>query len=140
MSLTTALLYMQTLAAGIAGIQEAPAYPPESFNQFPIVVSFVTAGELVQESSGFGFALDTICTEIHGVRAVLPKDVAAMLSYGDLFFAKIIADPTLGGNVSTIEGNPTRAFGHMTWGAPPTGQITLGWRFEVRVKTLLTGV
>ena len=59
-------------------------------------------------------ALHTIAVEIHVARKELPRDVAAVIPYGELVAAALLTLPTLSGTVDTIragKGLPTPSAG-----------------------------
>ncbi len=133
--LISAIARIQTLAAAIVGITEAPANPPEGIAQFPFIVTYPESGYITEvtwsttpgASSAMGF--HTVVTEIHVARQILPKDVAKAIPFGELFWKKVGADPTLNGIVETIapvdEEMPYR-FGRLTW----AGEEHIGYQIR----------
>jgi hypothetical protein len=75
-----------------------------------------------------------IFTEFHVSRQLLPLAIKTAQSFRDPFLKSIMADPTLGGAVSTVISPVLRAFGRLEWG----GVETIGYRFQTQVKILLT--
>jgi hypothetical protein len=134
MALRDALARLQFHAGTLPGVKEAPVDPPESANQFPFAVSFVTAGSWHVESQDFSHALITFATEIHVARTNLPRDIQIALPLFEGFLRALLKDQTLNGNVDTI-GTVTFAFGRLEYG----GIETIGWRFDTgETKITLT--
>lgn len=132
--INAAVTYLQTIAAGISGMRQAPAEPTEQA-QFPFAVSYVAAlASSVQPSFGHQINLYEIATEIHVARKDLPRDYASIKSYANDFPAAVWGDlntngAALDGCVSTIN----RISGSLqpsTWG----GIDTLAWTFRIEVK------
>lgn len=72
----------------------------------------------------------SIVVEIHTPRKYLPKDIAAVRGYYDLFLTALRANPQLTGAVDLTTG-VSYQFGALGWG----GVDTIGWRFNVTVRT-----
>lgn len=131
-TLETAIARIQSLARGLPGMKQAPSLPPEQAASYPFCVCFPLRGAWSAQSDGWLIGLHTIAAEIHIARRDLPIDVDVALPFIESFPAAILSDPTLNGNVQTV--NDIRyTFGPMAWG----GQATIGWRFEIDVKAML---
>jgi hypothetical protein len=133
MSFTGAIQALQAHAMALSGMKAAPDYPPEAANVFPFSVAYPAKGRLVGEA-GWTKALHTIFVEIHCNRSILPKAVEQATGYLTAYPARLLADPTLGGQVDTIlmsDGQPVvYEFGRLEWGGVPT----VGIRFQVTFK------
>lgn len=138
MSVEAALLNLQAKWLSISGVNSAPDYPPEATGAFPFAVSYERSGRLVGRSYQFGDELVVLHTELHVARAMLPRAIETIMPYRDQFLDLLIADPTLGGTVSTINGEVTWTFGRLGWGQESRSQYdqpnTIGYRFEIPVK------
>ena len=129
MSLATAIAAVQTVAASVSGIKQAPANPPEQSSMFPFSVCYARTGTETPQSSGWSVALHTLVCELHCQRTVLPQAVAQALPLYEAFAAGILADVTLGGTVQAT--NQLRyTFGELEYG----GIKTIGYRVELDVK------
>lgn len=130
-----AITRIQALAAGLGGMKEAPAYPPESLNQFPFSLCYLRRGESIFEA-GWRKDLWVIHWEIFFARQLLNSTVEKAMPYGALALAALQADPTLNGTVSTIvasQNNPAVSeFGWLEYGSQT--DLYLGWRFIITVK------
>lgn len=130
-----AIARIQAIARAMPGMKEAPAYPPESLNQFPFSLAYLRRGESVFEA-GWRKDLWTIHWELFFARQLLPAVVEKAMPYGALALAALQADPTLGGAVSTIvasQNSPALSeFGWLEYGS--TADPYLGWRFIITVK------
>ena len=129
-----AVTYLQTLAAGIDGMRQAPVEPTEQAS-FPFAVSFVSMLiSSTQPSAGAQINLYEITTEIHVARKDLPRDYAGLKPFAVLFSATVWGDynanrQALGGFVSTINGI-SGSLQPSHWG----GADTLAWIFKTQVK------
>lgn len=129
MTIEAAIIDLQTKLLGIAGLKSAPTSPPEATMSFPFAVSYERSGRLVTHSAYFGDELVTIYCEIHVTRTILPAAISLAMTFRDPFIKAVIADPTLGDNVSTI--NEIRwTFGALKWDTVDT----IGYRFEIDCK------
>lgn len=141
MALRDVVTNLQSKAAALSGVKEAPIDPPESANQFPFAVTYVRSGEWHAESAGFSHALVTLVTEIHIARQILPLDVKKALPYFETFLQSILNDLDLGNTVDTVPLIEFE-FGGMSYGEQDGVPIsTIGWRFtlsDVKV-TILAG-
>ena len=132
MGLQSAIEVIQDICLTVSGVRAAPDYPPEAANVYPFVACYATTGAFRGGPAGVMTALHTIAVEIHVARKELPRDVAAVIPYGELVAAALLTLPTLSGTVDTIRAGEGIAytFGGMAWG----GQETVGWRLLVPVK------
>lgn len=132
-SIEGAIANLQAKALALTGMLAAPAAPPEAANQFPFAITYERLGDLALESAGWGNDLALLWTEIHVARILLPAAITLAMTFRDPFLKAIIADPNLGGTVSTVR-NIHRTFGTLEW----AGVLTIGYRFEIGVKVTLT--
>lgn len=133
MTIEAAIADLREKLLSLNGMRSAPVNPPDATAAFPFGVSYERSGTLEMKSAGFANDLATIWCEIHVSRQILPQAVALAMEFRDPFMKLLIADPTLGGTVSTIR-EIRRTFGRLEWG----GVETIGYRFEVDVKVTLT--
>lgn len=130
-SLAGAITALQTAVGAIDGIKQAPGVPPEKLSQFPFAVAYPGTGRIVMQPTGWYQAFHTIVLELHLARKDLPRDIAAALPYVELIPAVINANRTLGGAVTTIDGDISYQFAQLDW----VGDIqTIGFRFEFEVR------
>jgi len=126
MGLQTAIAALQAKVGAVAGIKNAPDYAPDSINEFPFSVAYAQSGTFENVSLSFGKALHTLVVEIHVSRKDLKTAIQNVMSYGDSVPAAILADPTIGGSVSTFR-DITYTFGPLNWGTTDT----IGFRFQI---------
>lgn len=129
MTIQGAIADLQTTWLAISGVKSAPTDPPEMANQFPFAVTYENNGKLAQWSAVFGHELATINSELHLTRQNLPSAVSAAMGYRDSFLRAVMADPTLGGNVSTTT-DISWEFARLDYGDVQT----IGYRFSIGVK------
>ena len=131
-----AIAYVQDLMEQIEGIRAHPDYPPEQLNVFPFAVAYSGGGLWEFGPGGTRKGLHTIVLEIHVARKDLPRDTQAAMAFSDTVPNVLLANPTLGGNVSTF-GQIRYTFGPLGWG----GEVTYGFRFfieNVKMETAIT--
>jgi len=129
MSLEGAIGQIQTIVRAIPGIQSAPTSPPSSAGAFPFAVSYPRSGNLVMNSVDWGNVLHTVYTELHFANQLLEISIPQSMPYARLVFLGLMADVTLGGNVSEISA-VRYTFGKLAW----AGVETIGFRFEIDMK------
>ena len=133
MTLVTAIAAVQTVAATLSGIKQAPTNPPESSAMFPFAVTYASSWNETPQSSNWSVSLHTLVCEIHCQRSDLSRSVAQALPLYEAFAAAILADVTLAGTVQAL--NALRyTFGAMEYG----GVQTIGYRVEIDIKTTPT--
>jgi hypothetical protein len=135
MALQDAIAQVQALAGAVDGIRAAPEYLPEALNIFPFLVCYAGNGSYEYGPSGVMKGLHSIILELHVARVNLPLDVKNAMHYSDSIPLAIMADPTLGGTVSTI-GRISYTFGGMQYGT----QLTLGFKFVIENVKLQTTI
>lgn len=130
MSVETAINYLAGVVGALPGMKQAPTAPIESpGGVFPFAVTYEYTGTFQAESGGFGHDLVTLFVDIHVQRFMLPESIALAMSFREPFLKALIADPTLGGSVSTF--NEVRhTFGEMMY----NNTKTIGYRFEIDIK------
>jgi hypothetical protein len=129
MTIEAAIANLQAKILSLSGVKSAPVKPPESAAAFPFGVSYERSGSLASHSAIFADELCTIWCELHVSRTLLGNGIAQAQALRDPFLKLLIADPTLGGNVSTLR-DVRWTFGKMVW----ADVETIGFRFEVDVK------
>jgi len=133
MTIELAIANLQTKALSLSGMKSAPTNPPEANVSFPFAVSYERTGRFLSHGSGFGDELVTIFTEIHVARTMLQTAIVQAMAFRDPFLKLLLADPTLGGTVSTT--NEIRwTFGALVW----AGVETIGYRLEIDLKVGVT--
>lgn len=117
-----------------AGATEAPTLPFETNAVFPFSICYPANGTFAGQSGGWEKDLTTVYLDVHFNRINLPTDVEAVIGYLDDFKPLLIADPTLGGTVSTLQMSDTQPipweFGQMKY----ADQDTIGLRFRITFK------
>lgn len=113
----------------------APQFPPEGIAEFPFTAVYPRTGTILGEASEARRDLVDIYFEYHLARQNLPVDVETALNFFENFPNRLIADPTLGGTVSTIvmdrdTGGIRWEFGEMSY----MSLKTIGYRFTITVK------
>jgi len=126
-TLQGAVSALMELVGDVTGIREAPEFPLDSINIFPVAVGYARTGRFMFNSPGEMKALHDIVVEVHFKRAHLRSAVEKAMDFSDAVPAAIMADPTLGGAVDTFE-EITYEFGALDYG----GTQTIGFRFLVR--------
>ncbi len=142
MSIEGGIANLQTKVLALTGMdiagrtvkmQAAPEQPTEAANQFPFAVAYEREAETVFAASEYAQDAGLIYCEIHVARVMLGAAIVLAMSFRDPFLKLLIADPTLGRNVSPIT-RVKRTFGALTWGKVDT----IGYRFEIAVPSALT--
>jgi hypothetical protein len=117
----------KALALGVNG---APTDPPESINQYPFAVTYVS-DVAWERTADWRKGIYKIVTEVHWSRQNLPKAIEQCVGFGDTFADAILSDPRLGDTVDTVVELRGK-FGWLQWG--DQRDIHIGWSFEVTVK------
>jgi len=129
MSVDTALANLTSKLAALPGMKSAPTLIPEDPGVFPFGIAYERSGVLVARAAGEANDLATLFVEIHVARSLLGQAIQLASTFRDPFLLALIADPTLGGSVSTMN-DVRRTFGVLEW----AGVQTIGYRFEIDVK------
>lgn len=132
LTISGAIAQIQTIALSLAGMAAAPAYPLETFNEFPFAVTFQGPSTHFG-GSAMASQLVTLITEVHVTRTNLPVDIARVASFGDTFPAAVWADPTLAATVTTVNAVRCSGLRQLNYG----DMKTIGFRFEIDVKQVL---
>jgi hypothetical protein len=132
-NLSDVVTQIQTIVGTVAGIRQAPAYPPDSINVFPFAVAFPASGEIVRNSVASKIELHTVRLEVHVARKDLERDIATVINYGRLIPSALLATDalTLGGHVTTITGI-TYTFGPLGY----ADTETVGYTFDINYKLM----
>lgn len=134
-TLEGAIAAIQDIVGAISGVVEAPDYPPESVNQFPIALCYPLRFDAQGAGGGLVKGLHTVRIDLLCARQLLPKDIAKAAPYGRLIYRALWNNPNLSNAVDTI--NAVRGeFGPIYWGGsrPPSPPTGLGWSIEVDFK------
>jgi hypothetical protein len=95
-----AIEWVQLQAKSLVAI--APDYPDPS-TKLPVSLAYVSSGRYIKIGASDNQEFHTITVELHEARAKgAPYAVRALMDYVEAFPALILADPTLGSNVSTF--------------------------------------
>ncbi len=129
MTTTAAINHIATMLTALPGMKSAPALPPESTGMFPFGVVYEARATTNTLAYGSADDLVTLFAEIHVSRTLLGSAIATAMAFRDPFLKALIADPTLGGSVSTIN-EIRRVFGRLASGSVET----IGYRFEIDIK------
>lgn len=128
-TLAGAVSAIQGIMASLDGIKAAPENPPEALNVFPFGITYPLRVGSTPMTGSQTMRLNTLVSEIHCARVLLPTAVALATDYGDAFPAAVWADITLGGNCNHV--NEVRGeFVTFEY----AGVRTIGWRFETDIK------
>ena len=132
-TLQDAIAAVASIAADLANVQGAPAYPPGKLPAFPYVV--VYAGPSIWHGGGNQVkrALHTIVAEFHVGERSVPVAAETVMPYADLFPKAILDDVQLNSTVDTVNEIRSGGFGPLGW-----DRATLGIRFEIDVKIVGT--
>lgn len=137
-TLTDAVAAVQAIARALGGVRAAPENPTETANAFPFAITYPLRVGATPVTGSQTRRLNTLVTEIHCARLLLPAAVAQATVFGDTFPAAIWADPTLGGacnHVNEVRGEfVAMVYGGSTGAGGVGGLPTIGWRFELDLK------
>lgn len=137
LALADAVHAVARLVGTIPGLRGAPSEPPEKITVFPFALCYPLEGEYNLHSYANTVFLHTIVIEVHMARKDLPRDVAAIIPYGDLVAGVFLAPAN--SSLPDAAGNPTvsEVVSPLRYRFGPLGYVnvpTLGYRFELDVK------
>lgn len=137
LALADAVVAVARLVGTISGLRGAPSEPPEKISVFPFALTYPFEGTYSLHARGNTVFLHTIVIEIHTARKDLPRDVLAIIPYGDLVAGVFLASANL--RLPDSAGNPTvsEVVSPIRYIFGPLGYVnvpTLGYRFELEVK------
>ncbi len=128
-----AIEWIQGQIRTISGIRAAPNEPPNDMNAYPYVVAYEGPGEFwYGDPAGQYKGLHQVIIELHVARKDLPRDVTKLRTYFEPVAEKIMADPTWGGTIDTIQA-PINHSGLVALGWNDKTP-TIGYAFRVTVK------
>lgn len=139
-TLVAAIAAIQDVADAMTGIRDAPDYPPDALNIFPISVCYGVRGT----AGGLGGCTsaeyhDTIYCEIHVPRKDLARDVAMLMPYVETFTNDLLEDVTVGSNIPEGIVPPIDwEVLERTFDAAGGLVKTLVLRFTIRIKRINT--
>jgi hypothetical protein len=133
MSVDAALSGLNARLDTIAGLH-VHANPPESLNEFPCSITYMSSGEMTQASHGLARSLHTLVAEIYIQRTLLPQAMDEARMWPDAIYAALAADQTLGGAVDHIVWPLRYVARPASYGNIESVFYTV--RFEVTVKVI----
>lgn len=138
-----AITRVQAIIAGVSGVLQAPADPPDSISRYPFAVAYAGESTWTLAPAGMAQNIGTIVVELH----VLPRDkglalaVSKAMGFHDAIPRAILADPTLAGTVANIlvsgQGAPITCDGIQLMGWDAVETIGLRWRVRVKIERAL---
>ncbi len=128
--------YVQLKVRGVSGVRAAPETVSGSMAIYPFAIAY--AGPEVWEVApvGTGKAIRTVIIEVHVARKDLPRDVEKAMGFSDSIPLAFMADPTLGGKVSTFSRVRSDGIINLGWGKVQT----LGFKFYIEGIKMQTGL
>jgi hypothetical protein len=100
-NLDTAVTEIAKVVNRVAGINAAPAYPPESMTESVFAITYIQAGDLDIASEGSRHSLWDINIDVLCVRNNLTRDMKKLLSILDPLKDAIAAEVSSGGDQFT---------------------------------------
>lgn len=119
---------VRTLLDEIDGLYVPAGHPPDSITQYPFAIISPGVGEWTGGLGNQKNAVHTISIEIHQGRTDLPRDITAVIDYGEDVANKLLANQTLNSTVNGIE-TIRYVFGPLGYGSTQT----IGWDIELDV-------
>lgn len=132
MALNDAVLALMDVVQGVAGIRQAPDYPPDTAGAFPFAVAYLSGGTYTNWTHARPLKQfeGNITLQLHVARRDLPRAVEEVMVFPDRIRNAIAADRTLNGKlqgaISTLTVSGLQGF---SWG----GVDTLGFEFTIPV-------
>lgn len=142
--LSDALAALDTIVAGVTGLNAEPSTPPTDYTGFPFYVIEPDSGVIIKNSSGDVTALHTISVQIHAglPSTITPSDRSHVTPFLDLVKDKILIDAnaTLASTADTvaIEDDPLA----YSWGLIGyRGIPTIGYEitFTIKIRSAESG-
>jgi hypothetical protein len=130
--LEDALTALGAVMDDLTGLTRWYDEPPESINEFPCGMAFITNGELTAVSDGLGRGFHTIRIAIYVQRQVLPDAVSAAKPWPYKVFRALAAHQGLSGTVTEIKWPVSYRVGPMMYG----GDTHFGVSMDVTVKVM----
>lgn len=130
MTVAAVITKLAAIEAAITGVKRAHDETPESLSEFPCFINYPRRGTLTPENACLTVkGLHTAVCELHISRQDLPTAETAARPFIERFTHAVWADPTLAGEVDTV--NEIRyEYGKLNFG----GEVHLGLQFEVDFK------
>lgn len=125
-----AIARVQDIALQITGVKMAPDYPVDNATNLPLVITHVTAADVMAEDASWCRELYTINTDIHLPRIQLKETYRLVNSILPDLAKRLAGDPTLNGTVSTIVFPVTASVSPAEWDKVITQMV----RFEYQIK------
>lgn len=134
-ALDAALAALNTKLAAMTGIVRWYDDPPESLNEFPCGISYVSSGDLNPMAGSWSLGRHTITFNIYHSRQVLPTAIDAAKVWPYRVMTALAADMTLGGTVETLSAAAPMLrykFGPLQYG----DSLHYGCTFDITVKII----
>ena len=135
-----AVVHIQTIAAALTGMREAPADARAGMLAYPFAISYPLRGTLDIRPAGSSTGIHRIVTEIHmAAEGDLAQALKHLQGFLDDFANDILDDPTLGGHCSTIvTGSDGPPLSYTLVSGVYNGVKTIALRFETTAKIVNT--
>ncbi len=126
---------LQKTVSRVAGIKQAPEYPPENINDFPFAICYARDGSWDWDSFGSVRCVANVVLEVHVARKDLPYDIERAMVFSDSVPEAILADDTLSNCGYELRDELTWTFGPMRWGAQTENTVGFRWVIAVEKST-----
>jgi hypothetical protein len=131
-TLQDAVKAIQNEVLSIAGIKDAPQYPPEQITDFPFAVCYARDGTWEWVSFGSVQGAASLVVELHVARKDLPHDIEKAMAFSDSVPEAIMGNDRLSDCGYELNGPISWTFGPMSWGSLEDN--TLGFRWVIPVE------
>jgi hypothetical protein len=137
-----AVVHVQTIAAALTGMKEAPADARAGMFAYPFAISYPGNGTFDVQPAGSSTGIHHIFTDMHmASESNLQEALRYLYAFVDDFANDVLADERLGGHVATIvtgkDGPPLRyTLVSGTYAGVKT--IALHWELTVKIQNTIT--
>lgn len=136
-SVEGAIARVQTLVGALSGVRKAPTTPPESMNEFPFAIAYLGTGEWTHYTNGGKQFLGDIMVELHVARKDLPRNVGLLMDYAESIPNAIMADVTLNGTVSSVNGVRCEGLRAVNY-AQGLETLAMAWAVHIKMQNGLS--
>jgi len=119
-----------TIEEAITGTKDAKPTAVEGMAEFPFWMNYPVSGEILIQSSGWGYGLHTLRCELHVMRGTLADTETKLRPFLQPFYNALGKDPTISGTVETVNAIRYKFTG---WDYQ-SGEKHVGIEFEIDVK------